>query len=379
MQQKRLTEMIGEKIKSLRESEGLTQEEIAVKAGVSKEFISMVESGKRNPSLDVLSKIASVFSIETSYFMDTKREDFALALRTAEINEKDKDEIRKFKDFCEDYYFLENATGEILPSPTPIYPDPSSSILSDFDQTYLYAEKLALDERRRLSLGDEPIRDIFLLMETQGVRVVRMNMEESPVDGAFIYSSDKGAFMLINSSQSKGRHFFTAAHEYCHYLKDREKGYPVCQIITGGIEEHKKTIERIVNLFAANFLMPETAVSKLAGLYAKTRLEAEEVVYLKRYFGVSYQAMLYRLKDLRFIRRPKLQELLKTDPATVEIALFGFTVESMKDPERLPERYCKLAVQAYTQGKISFEKLAELLKVDSFELKERFSKGGFIK
>ena len=369
--------MIGEKIKSLRESEALTQEEIAVKVGVSKEFISMVESGKRNPSLEVLSKIASVFSIEASYFMDTKREDFALALRTAEINEKDNEEIRKFKDFCEDYYFLEKATGEIVPSLTPIYPDPPSSIISDFGQTYLYAEKLALDERRRLSLGDEPIRDIFLLVETQGVRVVRMNMEESLVDGAFIYSRDKGAFMLINSSQSKGRQVFTAAHEYCHYLKDREKGYPVCQIITGGIEEHKKTIERIANLFAANFLMPETTVSKLAGLYAKTRLEAEEVVYLKRYFGVSYQAMIYRLKDLGYIRRPKLEKLLQIEPATVEEALFGFTEERVKQPDRLPERYCKLAVQAYTQGKISFEKLAELLKLDLVELKERLSKGGF--
>src|SRR3972149_7348841 len=367
--------MIGEKIKSLRESEGLTQEEVAVKVGVSKEFISMIESSKRNPSLDVLSKIASVFSKEASYFMDTKREDFALALRTAEVDEKDKDEIRKFKEFCEDYYFLEEATGEILHSIAPIYPDPSSSILSDFGQTYRYAEKLATEERRRLNLGDEPIRDIFLLLETQGVRVVRINMENTSVDGAFIYSRDKGAFMLINSSLSKGRQIFTAAHEYCHYLKDREKGYPVCQIITGGIEEHKKPIERIANLFAANFLMPETTVSKLAGLHAKTRLEAEEVVYLKRYFGVSYQAMIYRLKDLGYMRRPKLEKLLQTDPATVEIALFGFTEESVKDPERLPERYCKLAVQAYTERTISFEKLAELLKLDLVELKERLSKG----
>ena len=337
----------------------------------------MVESGKRNPSLEVLSKIASVFSKEASYFMDTKREDFALALRTAQINEKDKEEIRKSKEFCEDYYFLEKATGEIVPSLTPIYPDPPSSIISDFGQTYLYAEKLALDERRRLSLGDEPIRDIFLLMETQGVRVVRMNMEESPVDGAFIYSRDKGAFMLINSSQSKGRQFFTAAHEYCHYLKDREKGYPICQVITNGSGEPKKPIERIANLFAANFLMPEASVSKLVSLYAKNRLVAEEVVQLKRYFGVSYQAMIYRLKDLGYIRRPKLEKLLQIDPATVEEALFGFTEERVKQPDRLPERYCKLAVQAYTQGKISFEKLAELLKVDSFELKERLSKGGF--
>ncbi len=371
--------MIGEKIKNLRESEGLTQEEVAEKVGVSKEFISMVESGKRNPSLEVLSKIASIFSKEASYFMDTKRDDFALALRTAEINEKDKDEIRKFKDFCEDYYFLEKATEEILPSLTPIYPDPPSSILSDFGQTYRYAEKLALDERRRSSLGDEPIRDIFLLLETQGVRIVRMNIEESSVDGAFIYNRDKGAFMLINTSRSKGRQVFTAAHEYCHYLKDREKGYAICQIITGGIEEHKKPIERIANLFAANFLMPEASVSKLVSLYAKNRLEAEEVVYIKRYFGVSYQAMLYRLKDLRYLRRPKLLELLEIDPANIEESLFGFTEESVKEPQHLPERYCKLAVRAYTERTISFEKLAELLKLDLVELKERLSKGGFIK
>src|SRR3990172_1836886 len=203
--------MIGEKIKSLRESEALTQEEIAVKVGVSKEFISMVESGKRNPSLEVLSKIASVFSKEASYFMDTKREDFAQALRTAEVDEKDKEEIRKFKEFCEDYYFLEKATGEILHPIAPIYPDPPSSIISDFGQTYLYAEKLALDERRRLSLGDEPIRDIFLLVETQGVRVVRMNMEESLVDGAFIYSRDKGVLLFLNFFLGKGGRVFKEA------------------------------------------------------------------------------------------------------------------------------------------------------------------------
>ncbi len=370
--------MIGEKLKNLRESEGLTQQDVAEKVGVSKEFISMVESGKRNPSFEVLSSIAAVFSKEVSHFMETPKEDFALALRTAEINEKDKEEIIEFKDFCEDYYFLEEATEEILFPLAPIYPDPPSGIINDFEETYRYSERLAMEERRRLSLGDEPIREIFLLLETQGVRVVRMNMEESSVDGAFIYSRDKGAFMLINSSRTKGRQVFTAAHEYCHYLKDREKGYPVCQIIANGGEEPKKPIERTANLFAANFLMPETTVSKLVEIHAKNRLEAEEVVYLKRYLGVSYQAVLYRLKDLGFIRRPKLRELLDIDPATLEEALSGFSEESLKEPEHLPERYCKLAVQAYTEKKISFEKLSELLKTNSVELRERLSKGGFI-
>lgn len=45
-------------IKSLREGLELTQQELAVAAGVSQEAISQIEAGRRNPSAKVLYEIA---------------------------------------------------------------------------------------------------------------------------------------------------------------------------------------------------------------------------------------------------------------------------------------------------------------------------------
>lgn len=55
--------MIGENIKLIRQSKGLTQEELAKKLGISKSAISRYESGQRDPNLDSADKIASVLGV----------------------------------------------------------------------------------------------------------------------------------------------------------------------------------------------------------------------------------------------------------------------------------------------------------------------------
>ncbi len=48
----------------LRAQQGLTQEQLAAKLGVSGAYISLLESGKKaNPSLGLLHKVARVFNI----------------------------------------------------------------------------------------------------------------------------------------------------------------------------------------------------------------------------------------------------------------------------------------------------------------------------
>ena len=48
----------GRHIQALREETGLSQEALAAKAKLSRHYISELESGKRNPSLDVLMRLA---------------------------------------------------------------------------------------------------------------------------------------------------------------------------------------------------------------------------------------------------------------------------------------------------------------------------------
>lgn len=62
--------MIGDKIKSLRIADGLTQQELADKLGISKVAISNWELNKGNPNYDTLKKIADIFSVSTDFLLD---------------------------------------------------------------------------------------------------------------------------------------------------------------------------------------------------------------------------------------------------------------------------------------------------------------------
>ena len=59
--------MLGEKIKKLRKENKMSQEELAEKLGVSRQSISLWETGKTQPSLDIITMLASLF--ETSIDM----------------------------------------------------------------------------------------------------------------------------------------------------------------------------------------------------------------------------------------------------------------------------------------------------------------------
>lgn len=55
---------IGLKLRKLRIEKGVTQEELAFKAGVDYSFYNQVENGKRNTSVKTLTKICRVLKIK---------------------------------------------------------------------------------------------------------------------------------------------------------------------------------------------------------------------------------------------------------------------------------------------------------------------------
>lgn len=61
---------VGEKIRSVRQKANLTQEELARKAGIATITLRQYENGKRQPKIEPLKKIASVFDMSVSDFID---------------------------------------------------------------------------------------------------------------------------------------------------------------------------------------------------------------------------------------------------------------------------------------------------------------------
>ena len=59
---------LGTAIKLIRTSSGMKQREVATKLGVTSNYVSLVESGNREPSVSLLKKLATVFGVPVGIF-----------------------------------------------------------------------------------------------------------------------------------------------------------------------------------------------------------------------------------------------------------------------------------------------------------------------
>lgn len=59
-----IQEGLGKRIRTLRKSKALTQEELGEKAGLSYKFVGEIERGEVNPSLDSLVRIAKALGVK---------------------------------------------------------------------------------------------------------------------------------------------------------------------------------------------------------------------------------------------------------------------------------------------------------------------------
>lgn len=81
---------IGNKIKTLRKSRKLTQQEFSQKIGVSRSTLSCYEIGQRTPSIKTLQEIAELFGIGLDYFgISATDEAFDLLTRAKEVFENE--------------------------------------------------------------------------------------------------------------------------------------------------------------------------------------------------------------------------------------------------------------------------------------------------
>ena len=330
--------ILGIKLRNERENLGLTQEDLGKAVGLSSEFISLLELGKRMPSLDSLKSISEFLKKDVSYFIRERETAFEGLFNQKAVNSLARSDLKKFKKYCDDYLKMEEAAGRRLEL-APAY-------------AHLSPERLAIEERRRLGLGDSPIKDIFLLVEMNGLRVFRQSLsEENKISGIFIYFEIKeAAFALINKNLSDGDQRFVAAHEYYHYLRDRYTD-PIVDNPDVFVEEYVSLYhprEKFAQTFARRFLMPPTKVSAIIEKDLRSgRLEFEDIVYLKRYFGVSTLAMLQTLRELDYVDLSQLKEFQRLDDVAYEKTLFGKTtgaVSASKGKILPSDRFKSLAV-----------------------------------
>jgi len=111
---------IGDVIGALRKEEGLTQDELGKKAGLSRITIVKIENSQRAVSLDEAMNIAKVFSIDvdTMYLYINNEEDnqdeenFAIAFKAKGMNVSNLREIKRIELLVEALFLQEEIRGE---------------------------------------------------------------------------------------------------------------------------------------------------------------------------------------------------------------------------------------------------------------------------
>jgi len=363
--QNKMMVAIGKRLRQAREVLGYTQEQVAEKLGIGRPRYSDIENGKRDVPLKELYAFCEFFARPLEYFLKESpaaESGFKVLFRKTAGDGEITKVVTKFENLCERMYDLEEITEVKIRPP----------LLKDYDyeksRLSFWGKYCAEQERSRLNLGQVPLKELDRILEERcGVKIFYLPIPEGrDIWGMFTFDEKFGGCILINSTPAAGKQLFSLAHEYGHFI------FHKTQLGVISLEKEKGTSdERIADYFAGEFLMPESAVSDIFNTRIKSRKDviAEDVIYLADYFGVSFQAMVYRLNNMNLINNIKKCELLQETWVSAVRKSMG-----MPEPERskfkFPPLYLHLCIKAYQQEKITTAKFAEFLDLPLYKAME---------
>ncbi len=388
------TQELARRIRSARESAGLTQAAVAEALGVSRPTVGEIEAGRRTVSSIELEKFAYIVGRDIADFVaDEFREDDVLAaLFRADGDTADRADVLHRLRHClalsrelqnlEQLADIERVTVGIA-----AYSPPVPRTRWDAIQQ---GERAADEERQRLGLGKAPAGDLAAMLDTESVRAAYVALPDD-ISGLTIAPDAESPFVAVNRDHPHNRQRFSLAHEYCHVLLDRDTRGRVSRTT-----DREDLREIRANAFAAAFLMPGAGVLDAVAHLGKGRqsrqpaavfdeadvvttearaepgsqdIQYYDVVQLAARFEVSPLAMLFRLKNLKVITEPELERLRAECDAQREADLERLMRMQPARPDPLKfdtpaaafaNRFIGLALEVFRRGKITLTKLREL-------------------
>jgi Zn-dependent peptidase ImmA (M78 family)/DNA-binding XRE family transcriptional regulator len=384
---------LGKRLRQAREKYSFSQQEVERKLYFPQKSMTRIESGRRLPSTLELAKLAELFNLSISDLLsDEIQEDPLIALhRIAPGLEHDpniKQEVDRCVLLCKEGVNLENLLGQ--PSRKRVVTYQLEQPLN-YAQVLKQADYVAKEERKRLSIGNNPIGDIMGLLSSQGVWCAGIHLPQE-MSGLYLLHPLIGKVVLINSKHAVVRQQFSCAHEYAHVLLDSD--HP---ILISESSNSSDLIEKRANAFAASFLMPEEGIAETLQSLNKGRssrislavfgvseevnegedrqlvknqkISPQDVAFIALKYGVSYQAMVYRLYSLQYLSLLEKDDLLQMEEKGKQyLRLFDLEeldnleckASSQKD---LKVYVSRLVIEAYRQEKISRGRVIELSKL----------------
>ncbi|MDT8427947.1 MAG: XRE family transcriptional regulator [Pseudomonadales bacterium] len=362
---------LAERLTAARKATGLTQEEAATHLEMSRPTFIAMEKGTRRPKQGELLKLAALYKVPLNNLLRNASRPQPLTphLRAGlDMSASDQPELRSaielLSAYIDDYSFLESLVES---QAVTSFPPRLRSAPSPVER---FAEHCAHEERSRLNLGlYQPVCTPRKILEEVGVHVF-MEKLDSNLSGLYVFVPDFGYCILINRVHPQERRNWTIAHEYGHFLLDRDK--PGVDYVKP--MQRKPHSERFADAFAAAFLMPETGVQRrfYNEIERSGDFKVADLCRMADYFAVSMQAMALRLESLGLIPRGSWDAINEARVPMKDLKQeAGVEPASNHDSlEPYPQRYKLLAVEAFENALITEGQLARLLRCSRIQARE---------
>jgi Zn-dependent peptidase ImmA (M78 family) len=203
-------------------------------------------------------------------------------------------------------------------------------------------EQAAIDLRAAWDIGMDPIENLTERLEDHALRVGALPAPDSFDACAFTAQVDGGIPVIVfNEDRSGDRQRLNMAHELGHLVMDVE----------GNLEEEKACYR-----FGAAFLVPKPTFISDVGANRR-RIRARELQLLKQKYGMSMQALIYRMRDL---------DILSPHQAKQWFIWFRKTQQHDDEPgdpvpREQPRRFERMVQHALAEELITARRAAELL------------------
>lgn len=310
---------------------------------VSHNALAKYERGEMKPGSEALIALADALAQPVDFFFRP----FRVEVSEVRFRKKSKLGVARQKairelaaDYVERYREAEELVGEVREFVPPLAPAKVATVAD--------AERAAAELRKGWRLGNDPLPNLFELMESKGIKVLELPEGDRDFDGLSA-DTDVGPVVVIAAhlNENLPRKRMTEAHELGHVIMP----------VADGLDE--ATEEKLIGAFAGAFLMPAETFTEVFGKNRR-RFAVAELVEIKARFGASIMAIMRRALSLGLIDQPTYKNFCIT------VSKWGWRSQGEPGDEKylgceMDGRFRQLVRRAIAEETISLSKGAALL------------------
>lgn len=254
-----------------REAKGYTQKDLAGKTGSTQSRLSRIEAGELMPQESDIESFVRVLERNREFFFqegETAPASVSFYRKTQTLPLRMFRQCNAQMNICRLEIEKKIGSAKLAKRELPCLPPENNG----------GPKAVARSLRKSWNLTQGAVPHLTQLVEEAGCVIVDYSFPSTKLDGLCIRAAEKAPIIFLNKDLPKSRRRLSLAHELGHLVMHTNP---------------HKDVEDEAWEFAAEFLMPSLEIERQLN-----NLNLDRLGQLKKQWGVSMQAILYRAKKL---------------------------------------------------------------------------------